>query len=205
VVLCLALAVAYFHWNLFSIMIIVWGLFIPATVLPVLGGLLTRRLSANGAMAGYLGGMIVGIGLLVCNGVMKPANPIEFEAVTIIVSFGFTAAVLAVAAIWFPATGEAAERAATFFAALRRPSVATSASVVSPTPIAGRVIGIMGLALVIVGLGLFANTTFNVITLGMGCLFGTIGLGMVLPDWFKRRRELNVEATGAASTGGKIG
>src|ERR1700722_2998779 len=177
VVLGLALMVAYFHWMIFNIMVIVWGLFIPATVLPVLTGLITRRLSARGALAGYLGGMIVGIGLLVYNRLMAPANHIAFEAITIIVSFGFTTAVLAASAIWFPATGEAADRASRFFLTLRQPSIATKVDAASPTPIAGRVIGIMGLALVIVGLGAFSNTRLNRITLGMGILFSVIGLG----------------------------
>jgi solute:Na+ symporter, SSS family len=204
VVLGLALMVAYFHWMIFDIMVIVWGLFIPATVLPVLTGLITRRLSARGALAGYLGGMIVGVGLLVYNRLMAPANHIAFEAITIIVSFGFTAAVLAASAIWFPATGEAADRASRFFLTLRQPSIATKVDAASPTPIAGRVIGIMGLALVIVGLGAFSNTRLNRITLGMGILFGLIGSGMVLPDWLAGRRTNPVQGAAPLPIGDEV-
>jgi Na+/proline symporter len=201
VVLGLALAITYFHWMIFNIMVIVWGLFVPPTAMPVLAGLLTRRLSAKGALAGFIGGMVVGLGLLVYNGFKAPGNPMMFEAVTILISIALTAAILAVAAIWFPATGEAADRASKFFATLRRPSIPTEASVTSPTPIVGLVIGTMGLALVIVGLGVFPATRLNLITLGLGAVFTVIGLGMVLPGWLGHRRPVPVETAMPASRG----
>ena len=119
VVLGLALVVTYFHWMIFNIMVIVWGLFVPPTVMPVLAGLLTRRLSAKGALTAFAGGMVVGVGLLVYNGLMKPGNAMTFESMTILTAIAITAAILAISAIWFPATGEAADRASKFFATLR--------------------------------------------------------------------------------------
>jgi hypothetical protein len=145
--------------------------------------------------------MTVGLGLLVYNGLMAPTNHMVFEGVTILISFAATTAIIAIAAIWFPATGEAAERASKFFATLRRPSIATEASVTSPIPISGIVIGTMGLALVIVALGVFPTTKLNLITLGMGVIFNVIGLGMVLPEWLARRRRPPVETALPASIG----
>lgn len=194
----LALIITYFHWMLFNILVFVWGLFVPPTVMPVLAGLLTPRLSAKGALAGFIGGLGVGLALLVCNLLTSPANPMNFEAVTIIISSAATVATLAIAAIWFPATGEAAERAEKFFATLRRPSISADAEVTNPIPIAGVVIGTMGLALVIVGLGVFPSTRLSLFTLGLAVVFMAIGLAMALPGWIGNRRLVLVETVAAA-------
>ena len=189
----LALVFTYFHWLLFNILVFVWGLFVPPTVIPVLAGLVTQRLSARGALAAFVGGTGVGLGLLVCNVLTAPAHPMNFEAMTIIVASAATLAIIAIAAIWFPATGEAAERAAQFFVTLRRPSVATDAAPTNPIPIAGVVIVMMGLALVIVGLGLFPATKLSPLTLGLAAVFVMIGLGMTLPRWLEKRRPASVD------------
>lgn len=188
-VLGLALVITYFHWLLFNIMVFVWGLFVPPTVIPVLAGLVTQRLSTKGALAAFAGGMGVGLGLLVCNVLIAPANPMNFEAITIIVAFAATLAIIAISAIGFPVTGEAAERAAQFFATLRRPSAAAdaAATATNPIPVAGVIILVMGLTLVIVGLGVFPATKFSPFTLGLATVFVTVGLGMALPGWLGRR------------------
>jgi solute:Na+ symporter, SSS family len=187
VVLGLALGITYFHWTIFNAMVVVFGLFVPPTVLPVLAGLVSRRLSANGALAGFFGGLIVGMGLLFYNWRVKPPNPMSLEALTIVISLAVTTAILAVAAIWFPAIGEAAERASSFFATLRRPSTQATGNGNSPAPIAGLVIGILGLALIIVASGIFPATSSSLLTFGMGAAFAIVGIIMVLPVQMRRR------------------
>ncbi len=189
----LALVITHFHWLLFNIMVFVWGVFVPPTVIPVLAGLVTQRLSAKGALAAFAGGMGVGLGLLVCNVLIVPANPMNFEAMTIIVASAATLAIIAISAIWFPATGEAAERAAQFFTTLRRPPVAADAAAINPIPIAGVIIAVMGLALVVVGLGVFPGTKLSSFTLGLATVLVTIGLGMTLPRWLEKRRPTGVD------------
>jgi SSS family transporter len=195
VALSLALAVVHFRWPIFNIMVMVFGLFVPPTVMPVLAGLLTRRLSASGALSGYLCGMIVGLGLLAYNLLTAPTDQMTFEAITILISFSITTATLAIAAIWFPARGEAAERASRFFATLTRPSIPTEISVTNPTPIAGLVAGAMGVALIIVALGIFPDTRLNLSTLGIGIVFTVIGLAMILPKWLSKNSSVPVVPT----------
>jgi SSS family transporter len=202
IVLGLALGVTYFGWTIFNAMVVVFGLFVPPTVLPVLAGLVSRQLSAKGALAGYAGGLVVGLGLLVYNWRMKPPNPMSFEAVTIITSLAVTLAILTIAALWFPATGEAAERASKFFAILRRPSTSATHGT-SPAPIAGLVISTMGLALIIVASGVFPTTPPNLVTLGAGAAFSAIGLTMVLPEWLRRRCAQGEVIAPTAGTSGK--
>jgi len=97
-----------------------------------------------------------------------------------------TALVLLVAAFWFPATGEAAERALRFFARLSQSAAAAPETGESPAPIAGLVIFAMGLILVIVGSGV-ASVRANTLTLGTGIMLDLIGLVMMRSGGFLRR------------------
>lgn len=187
IVLAIALVVTSFHWRIFNTMVAAFGLFLPPTVLPVVAGLISRRLSVRGAMAGFYVGMALGLGLLLYKWLMAPANPNGFQAAIILIATGVTLLVLVVAAIWFPATGDAAERNSKFFANLARPSAAVEPTVTSPTPIAGVVILTMGLVLIIVGLGPFPATRLNFITTSSGAAFSIVGAALVLPHWLGQR------------------
>ena len=183
--LAIALAVTHFHWTIFDTMVAAFGFFLPPTVLPVLGGLLSRRLSAAGAMAGFFAGIGIGLAFLLYKWTFKPANIGTFQAASIVVPAGITALVLVVAAYAFPAKGEAAERASQFLGRLGRTALA-SASQASPAPVAGLVIAIMGLVLVVTGSGV-AAVPANTLTLGIGTMLGLIGWVMMRSGGSRRR------------------
>ena len=185
VALAIALAVTHFHWTIFDTMVAAFGFFLPPTVLPILGGLLSRRLSAAGAMAGFFVGIGIGLGLLCYKWTFKPANLSAFQAASILIPAGITALVLVVAAYAFPPRGEAAERASQFLARLGRTAIA-SESQASPAPVAGLVIAIMGLVLAVTGSGVAAARA-NTLTLGTGIMLGLIGWVMMRSRGLWRR------------------
>ncbi len=172
--LAIALAVTHFHWGIFDTMVAAFGFFLPPTVLPVLAGLLSQRLSAGGAMAGFFSGIGLGMGFLVYKWAVKPADLIAFQAASIVVPAVATGLVLAAAARWLPASGEAAARAARFFARLAEPALPAATSQASPAPLAGIVIVLMGVILSVVGSGTLAGSA-NPLTLGVGGLLALIG------------------------------
>jgi solute:Na+ symporter, SSS family len=175
----IALAVTYFHWTIFDTMVAAFGFFLPPTVLPVLAGLLSRRLSAGGALAGFSVGITAGLAFLVYKWNFKPANLSSFQAASIVIPAALTTLVLAAAAYAFPAKGEAATRASAFFDSLALPSISTPETAVSPAPVAGLVIGLMGLVLLVLGSGLLLQRAYT-LTLGTGAglvVIGTIMMG----------------------------
>ena len=88
--------------------------------------------------------------------------------------------VLMFAALVFPAKGNAATAASDFIAGLARPAIAVEDNMPSPLPIAGLVVGIMGLVLAIVGFGLVSGDRFNLLTVSVGISFLAVGLFIAL-------------------------
>ncbi len=178
-VLAIALLITHFHWTIFDAMVAAFGFFLPPTVLPMLAGLLSRSLSAAGALAGFVTGMAVGIGFLVYRWAASPRDMDAFQALSIVVPTALTIAVLVVARILFPARGAEAERAGRFALGLRHASQTAAAAAVSPTAIAGLVIAVIGAVLVVLGAASgFTGPHTNVLTLVMGGIFTAIGLGL---------------------------
>jgi SSS family transporter len=186
--LAIALVITYFHWAIFDTMVAAFAFFLPPTVLPVLAGLVSRRLSAGGALAGFVAGIGTGLAFLVYKWFFKPANLSSFQAVSLAIPAGITTLVLVVAAYGFPASGEAGERAAAFLDRLARPAISTSASDVSPGPVAGLVIGLMGLVLLVIGSGLVTPPA-NTLTLGTGGALAAIGMIMMRSRLLPRRLQ----------------
>jgi len=93
---------------------------------------------------------------------------------------------LVVAAYAFPATGEAAQRASAFFDRLARPALSTSVAEISPAPVAGLVIGLMGLVLLAIGSGLLTPHAYG-LTLAAGAVLTIIGAAMMRARLFPRR------------------
>ena len=175
--LAIALAVTYFHWTIFDTMVAAFGFFLPPTVLPVLAGLLSRRLSAAGALAGFSVGIGAGLAFLIYKWIFQPVNLSSFQAASILIPTGITMLVLVVAAYAFPARGEAAARASAFFERLAQPSLSTLETDVSPAPVAGLVIALMGLVLLVIGSGLL---TQHVYTLTLATGVGLVAIGALL-------------------------
>jgi Na+/proline symporter len=182
----IALAVTYFHWTIFDTMVAAFGLFLPPTVLPVLAGLLSRRLSAGGALAGFAAGISLGLAFLVYKWTFKPAALSSFQAASIVIPAVFTSLVLVVAAYAFPATGEAGERASAFCDQLARPAPATLIAEISPAPVAGLVIGLMGLVLLAIGSGWLTPHAYG-LTLAAGAVLTIIGAAMMRARLFPHR------------------
>ncbi len=195
VVLAIALAVTHFHWTIFDTMVAAFGFFLPPTVLPMLAGLLSRTLSAAGALAGFITGIAVGLAFLLYRWVGHPRDIGGFQALSIVVPAVLTTAVLVIAGTFFPGRGAERERAHRFAAGLAQASKAGTASWVSPAPIAGLVITVMGAVLVAIGLiSVIASNRVNAMSLIMGGIFSGIGLVM-LGSSRLRRRHAGVEET----------
>lgn len=180
IVLALALIVTHFRWTIFDTMVAAFGFFLPPTVLPMLAGLLSRGLSAAGALAGFVAGIGIGLAFLVYRWFAHPQNTGSFQALSIVVPAVLTAAVLVIAAVFFPARGTEADRANRFSIGLTQASVPTAASSLSPAPIAGLVIAVMGVVLVVLSaVSLATNHGINLQSLVMGGIFAAIGAVMM--------------------------
>ena len=184
IVLLIALAVSYYHWSIFNTMVAAFGFLLPPTVLPLLAGLLSRRLSSTGALAGFVAGLIIGGAMLAYRLATHPPDAGALQAASILVPAVCTFLILWAWATWLPAKGEERERAARFIVGLGEPSKDSEGLVASPAPIAGLVIGIMGSVLGIVGVfPLALGDAISHLTLGMGALFFVIGAGMLSTRW----------------------
>lgn len=189
VVLLLALAVSYYHWGIFNTMVAAFGFLLPPTVLPLLAGLLSRRLSSAGALAGFVTGLVIGGAMLGYRLASHPPDAGAFQAASILVPAVCTFLALWGWATWFPAQGEEKERAARFIVGLGETSRDSEGLVTSPAPIAGLVIGIMGSVLVVVGMFPLAfGRAVSSVTVGMGALFFIIGAGMLSTRWLRSPR-----------------
>lgn len=173
--LAIALIVIRFHWNMFDAMVLAFGFFLPPTVLPVIAGLLTRRLSAGGALAGFLAGISVGLILLFYRVISGPEEVSKIQGASVVVATLVVSLILFLAWWLFPVKGEAADRSARFLEKLGRLAPPTEA-VENPGPIAGLVIGVMGVVLSVVGMGVLSRP--NILTIGTGLGLLAIGLAM---------------------------
>jgi SSS family solute:Na+ symporter len=184
IALAIALTITHFHWTIFNAMVAAFGFFLPPTVLPVLAGLLTPRLSSGGAIAGFITGIAAGLALIAYKLIAKPANLASYQAASIVIPTVATLIALFLGAYVFPVKGEARERSSRFFTQLSRPA-RTSETNENPASVAGVVISIMGLVLMIVGLG-FMATRANTLTFGTGFVLVLVGVAMMKPRWFEQ-------------------
>jgi len=184
IVLLLALTVSYYHWSIFNTMVAAFGFFLPPTVLPLLAGLVSRRLSSAGALAGFVAGFIVGGIMLGYRFIVRPSESGSFQAASIVLPAICTFLVLWACATWFPTKGEERERSVRFIEGLSEPTEESKGTVANPAPMAGKVIGVMGSVLLIVGtLPLALGHRTSLLTLGMGILFCASGFGMASTRW----------------------
>jgi SSS family transporter len=173
--LAIALLVIHLHWNMFDAMVLAFGFFLPPTVLPVIAGLLSKRLSAAGALAGFLTGIGVGLIFLLYRSISGVAEAGKVQGASLVAATLVSALVLFLAGWLFPVQGEAADRSARFFEQLKR-LAPPSEAVDDPAPIAGLVIGVMGVVLFLLGVGVLAES--NRLTAGTGLGLSAIGLAM---------------------------
>jgi Na+/proline symporter len=190
IVLALALTVTHFHWTIFDTMVAAFGFFLPPTVLPMLAGLLSRSLSAAGALAGFVAGTGIGLAFLLYRWFAPPQNGTGFQALSIVIPAVLTLMVLAIAAVFFPARGAEADRANLFSKHLTEASGAALESPIGLGAIAGIVIAIMGVVLVLIGvIPLLTNHAINLQSLIMGLVFTSIGLIMVTSSRLTKKQS----------------
>ncbi|MPZ19498.1 MAG: sodium/solute symporter [Luteitalea sp.] len=115
--------------GLFEVMVTVFGLFVGPMLLPMLAGLVSRRLTFRGAVAGIAAGLISGVSLFVYKTWWLAGRPdidpnwlrYDYEAITILTNIAVTAGAMAiVSALGSVSPGER-RRIADFFARLARP------------------------------------------------------------------------------------
>lgn len=186
VVLLIALAVSYYHWSIFNTMVAAFGFLLPPTVLPLLAGLLSRRLSSSGALAGFVAGFLLGGTMLGYRLIMHISDSGAFQAASILIPTVCVFLVLWGWATWFPAHGNEKERATRFIAGLSLSSRESEGLVANPAPIAGLVIGTMGVTLIVVGmLAPALGGKISLLTVGMGAFFFLAGAAMVCTRWLR--------------------
>ncbi|MBW3630351.1 MAG: Gfo/Idh/MocA family oxidoreductase [Gemmatimonadetes bacterium] len=140
---------------LFGIMVTVFGVAVAPMMLPLLGGLFSRRLTRKGAMVGFVVGLLVGFTTLGIQRLYLPGRPgytadwisFEFGAYAIFINVGVT--VLAMMLWTRFERRDAAEdaRIADFFARMDVPVEAPAASGrSSPSPFYITGVGVLGVA-----------------------------------------------------------
>ena len=141
---------------LFNTMVTVLGLFMAPTFLPLLAGLTIRRLTSQGAFAGFLGGLGTGLVMLALKTWWLPShseiNTYTFEGASIFANVGFTVLGMWAGTVFAGRSEATCERAAQFFAAMDRPIQEEEAPAIGNNPAAP----VLGLSTFAVG-GLLAT------------------------------------------------
>jgi len=186
IVLAIALLVTYFRWTIFDTMVAAFGFFLPPTVIPMLAGLWSSKLSTTGVLAGFVTGITTGLGFLLYCLFTRYHQIVDLQPLAIILSTALTIGVLVVFHLFFPARAESARRALRFIEELRHSprsvgqvSKSEMQLLTSPIRIAGIVIALMGATLIIIGLISLAEMHVNSMSLIMGGIFVLIGLAMI--------------------------
>lgn len=123
----LSLWIAFFHQqSLFNLMVTVLGLFMAPTLLPLLAGLLVRRLNWQGAFTGFLCGLVAGIAMLALQTWWNGADTAfgssyNFEGVSLLINTAATLLGMVVGTLLFPRSPTDTERVDRFFTALDTP------------------------------------------------------------------------------------
>ena len=115
--------------GLFEIMVTLFGLFVGPMLIPMLAGLLSRRISWRGAAAGSVAGFAAGFGFFLYKNLVLSGRPAidpnwvryDFEAISILASFGATLIVMLLVTVLERSSPEERDRTAAFFARLQRP------------------------------------------------------------------------------------
>jgi len=186
IVLAIALLVTYFRWTIFDTMVAAFGFFLPPTVIPMLAGLWSSKLSTTGVLAGFVTGITTGLGFLLYCLFTRYHQIVDLQPLAIILSTALTIGVLVVFHLFFPARAESARRASRFIEELRHSprsvgqvSKSEMQLLTSPIRIAGIVIALMGATLIIIGLISLPGMHVNSMSLIMGGIFALIGLAMI--------------------------
>jgi SSS family solute:Na+ symporter len=183
--------------SLFDIMIKAFGALLPATALPILAGLLWKRINARGAMTGLIIGAVSGISLILINIFLVKAYAPEFsanpdleywlkqgwDAASILFNVAVTLTAMFLGSIWYPTEQKEQARVDEFFVSLHE-NIEVGNEKDFKTAMAAnfKVIGLMimafGLLLVLIGIFLLLNSMSSFsfgLNLGSGAVLILIG------------------------------
>ncbi len=115
--------------GLFEVMVTLFGLFVGPMLIPMLAGLLIRRLTWRGAAAGIVAGFITGFGLFLYKTLVLSHEPwidvnwlrYDFEGMSILANFGATVASIALVTAIERVSAAERNKIAAFFARLDTP------------------------------------------------------------------------------------
>jgi Na+/proline symporter len=185
------LLVATGRTNLFELMVKLFGLFVGPMLLPMLAGLVSRKVTWRGAAAGIAGGFLTGGGLqlykLLVLDKRADLSPswlrYDFEAMNIAATFAVTLIAMAVVTAFSKATREEQTRIDGFFERLNRPiAIAETAGrpggKFSPLPVIGVTTGGVGALLLCAALA--TEGAGRLINVGCGILFCLIGVSIYM-------------------------
>jgi SSS family transporter len=125
--------------GLFEVMVAVFGLFAGPMLLPMLAGLLNRRVTWRGAAAGITAGFISGASLFLVKtfGLAGRVDPTwlryDFEAITILINIAVTAAAMVMTSLVERVTENDREQIAAFFRRIDTPVSVDAADAHAPT------------------------------------------------------------------------
>lgn len=205
-----AIAINYVQgFNLFDIMKKSFGALGPAIMLPLLGGLLTRKINARGAFTGVIFGTVSGIGLVVINFILigKYSDLIAesqfwsywlkqgFDNISIIINFATT-----IFGMWFGTKisvtpPDEQVRVKEFFSRMdvaTEPKVEKARQTQSPFSVVGLALLLMGATLTVVSIIMLVgyNDSF---AFGLDIFAGILLLGLGALLWFFTRRKTDTD------------
>jgi solute:Na+ symporter, SSS family len=170
--------------TLFSKMATVYAVVAPALMIPLLAGLLTRRVTWRGALAGLLAGLVAGVSMYLYKvGFLPSATPADrqwltevYEPLVVFVDCAATIAAMAITSLLERRTEADRRQIDEFFARLNQPTIAAAPSekdepVISP-------FGLTGLVMILIGATLTVVSYFSAaweLNLGVGLAIIAIG------------------------------
>jgi solute:Na+ symporter, SSS family len=196
--------------GLFEVMVTVFGLFVGPMLIPMLAGLVSRKVTYRGAAAGIGAGLVSGLGFYAYKAFVLSGRPdidpnwlrYDYEAMSILTNFGVTILAMVLTTLLERPDAEDREQIASFFKRLTTPVDATTThanvmgEVFSPFKIIGWVTAGTGAMLLVasftqpVGIGLYVNG-------GAGVVLCLLGAGLYqLHRRFVRREKENVVVRG---------
>ena len=188
--------------GLFEVMVTVFGLFVGPMLIPMLLGLLVRRVTWRGAGAGIVTGFVCGLSLYFYKTFVLATQPgvdanwlrYDYEAIAILTNFAVTLVAIALVTATEKVSGGERAKIDAFFERLATPihagetESAEAGGAFSPFYLIGWVTIGTGLLLLVAAVTQ-ASGTGRAINLGAGIALGLIGAGFFLLHRKFRQRE----------------
>ncbi|HEY7786702.1 MAG TPA: sodium:solute symporter family protein [Pyrinomonadaceae bacterium] len=194
--------------GLFEVMVTVFGLFVGPMLIPMLAGLLIRRVTWRGAAAGILTGFVCGLSLYLYKTFVLTGQPgidpnwlrYDFEAISILTNFGATIGAMLLTSLLEKVDPQERAKIDTFFERLSTPvdrektHAKVSGEVFSPFYIIAWITAGTGLLLIVASV-VQPSLVGRVVNIVSGAVLGLLALGFSrLHKRFMNREETAAEA-----------